>query len=251
MSRLNLKRLIGDNLPVILTGLGVAGSVTSVVLAVKATPEAHRRILDAQSETTEELNVVDKIRLTWVLYLPTAVTLGLSATAVITAHGVNMRRQAAIASLYAVTEKTLTDYREKVIKELGKKADKQVRDEVAKDYIASAPMHNAEVYVTNSSESLFFDSMTGRYFSSDMQTVRAAVNDINEEINKFNSASQNDFYQKIGLPPVKFGEEQGWNTSQTLDVSYSAQIAEDNRPCIVLEYLSHPIRGYYKESAFH
>ena len=34
MAALNFKKLIGDNLPAILTGLGVAGAATSVVLAV-------------------------------------------------------------------------------------------------------------------------------------------------------------------------------------------------------------------------
>lgn len=250
MAALNFKKLIGDNLPAILTGLGVAGAATSVVLAVKATPEAHRRIMDAQSETTEDIRTIDKVKLTWTLYIPTAASLGLTAAAIITAQSVNTRRQAAIASLYAVTEKALVDYREKVVQELGKKADQKVRDEVAKDYIMDTPMVNSEIFITNTSEALFLDSMTGRYFTSDMQSVRSAVNDVNEEIIKFNTCSQNDFYARIGLPPVRFGEEQGWNTSQMLEVNYSTQLAEDNRPCIVLEYLSHPIRGYYKESSY-
>ena len=138
----------------------------------------------------------------------------------------------------------------KKVQELGKKADQKVRDEVAKDYIMDTPMVNSEIFITNTSEALFLDSMTGRYFTSDMQSVRSAVNDVNEEIIKFNTCSQNDFYARIGLPPVRFGEEQGWNTSQMLEVNYSTQLAEDNRPCIVLEYLSHPIRGYYKESSY-
>lgn len=250
MSRLNLKKLVGDNLPAILTGLGVAGSISSVVLAVRVTPEAHRRIMDAQSETTEDITIGDKVKLTWMLYVPAATTLSITIASVIAAHSVNTRRQVAIASLYAVTEKALVDYREKVVQELGKKADTKVRDELAKDYIMSAPMATAEVFITNTGESLFLDSMTGRYFKSDMQTVRTAVNDVNEEINKFNSCSHNDFYHKIGLPSVAIGEEHGWNVDQKLELNYSAQIAEDDTPCIVLEYLSFPVRNYYRESHF-
>lgn len=237
---------IAANLPAILTGLGAAGVFSTAVLAVRVTPEAHRRILDARSEQTEELTKLDMAKLTWRLYLPAAVVGTTTVAAIVAAQGINTKRQTAAIALYSLSEKALVEYKNKVIEEFGAKADEKVRDEVMKQYVMDTPMVNSEVIITGSGESLFMDSFSGRYFTSDLQSVREAVNNVNQDIIKFNYASQNDFYQSIGLPPVSAGDDVGWNTDQFLEVNYSTQLSDDGRPCVVVEYLSLPTPKYWK-----
>jgi hypothetical protein len=57
----------------ILTGMAVAGVVTVAVLAAKASPRAVQDIQHAESEQTEPLTTVEKVKLTYHYFIPAAV----------------------------------------------------------------------------------------------------------------------------------------------------------------------------------
>lgn len=235
------------HLPAILTGLGVAGMLGSTVLAVRATPEALRQIYDAESETTEDISTKEKIKLTWRYYIPAAASGLLGATAAIGAQAVNSKRHGALIALYATSEATLVKYQEKLVEQLGDKAAEKVRGAVAEEVIKSRT--DDPIIKTKESYSVepvkFIDGITGRSFYSDLQSVRKAVNDVNEQIDKFNTASQNSFYALLGLPPVQLGDDWGWNVDQRLEVAYQTGTDEHDVPCFMIEYLSRPISGYW------
>ena len=59
--------------------------------------------------------------------------------------------------------------------------------------------------------------------------------------------SLNEFYYALGLRSTVLGNELGWNISDgLLDIHYSSQIADDGRPCLVLEYRIAPRYDYAK-----
>lgn len=242
----NIKGFTSKNAPAILTGLGIAGTVSAVVLAVKATPQAHRDILDAESERTEPLKPVEKVKLTWRYYIPTGIVTIATVGVLIGSQSVSSRRQAALMSMYAVTETSFREYREKTKELIGEKKESEVRDEIAKEHLDGVPMVNSEVIITGKGDHLCFDSMSSRYFRSDIETIRKAVNDINSKCLTDTYASQNDFYALIGLPPAVFGEEHGWRFDHLMEVHFSSHLDETNTPALSLEYYTSPIRGYYK-----
>ena len=61
--------------PEILTGVGIAGMVTTTVMAVRATPKAIQ-LLDEEKrrQHTEKLEPIDTIKTAWKCYIPAAVT---------------------------------------------------------------------------------------------------------------------------------------------------------------------------------
>jgi len=91
---------------------------------------------------------------------------------------------------------------------------------------------------------LFMEMYTGRYFRSDMQTVRAAVNDINHQINTHGYASISDFYQRVGLQNTAVSSELGWSNDKMMDVDYTAVLSEDGQPCVGINFMTGPIRQY-------
>lgn len=57
--------------------------------------------------------------------------------------------------------------------------------------------------------------------------------------------SLNDFYDAIGLNPIKIGDDLGWNANRALiDLNPSAQLAEDGTPCMVINFQVAPIYNY-------
>lgn len=243
---MDIRKLVSDNLPLILTTTAVTGVVSTTVLAVAATPKALRDIWDAESEQEDPITPLEKVKLTWGYYAPAVVVGGLTVAAIVGIHSVHARRQAAVLGLLSLTEKAYSEYRTKVVETIGENKDKAIRDEVAKDRIENDPVSSHEVIITGAGQHLCYDSITGRYFESDIESIRRAVNDINAQCLNEMYASQNDFYRLINLPLTPFGEEIGWRHDHLLDVSFSAHIAENGRPCLSLDYGLQPIRGYHK-----
>lgn len=241
-----IKRLVVDNSPLILTYISVAGVLSTTVLAVKATPGALQDLINSQEFAEKNLTAKETLEITWKHYIPAAVSGAVTIASIIGAHNVHARRNAALVTVYSITETALKEYQAKVKEQLGENKERKVREELTKDYVANAPMVNAEVHITGTGEQLCYDSFTGRYFKSDIETIRKAQNDINARIINEMYASHNDFYRLIGLAGTTYGEEVGWRTDNLMDLEFTSHLAEDGRPCLCIEYHVSPVRGYYK-----
>jgi hypothetical protein len=58
--------------------------------------------------------------------------------------------------------------------------------------------------------------------------------------------SLNEFYCEIGLSPVKMGDDLGWNIDTGyIDIEFSSQLAEDETPCLVINYKVAPRYDFY------
>lgn len=233
--------------PEILTGIGIAGMITTTVLAVKATPKALKLMEDAQYDKEGDLTVPEKVKVTWKCYIP-ATLLGLASVGcLIGANSVNLRRKAALATAYKLSETALAEYKEKVIETVGEEKAKDIRSAIAKDKMEKNPVTKSEVIITDKGESLFCDSISGRYFKSDMNTIEKAVNTINRRLLNEMSVSLTEFYSEIGLSPTSLSEELGWNMNDgQIEIDFSSQITDDGRPCIYIEYEIAPRYDYHK-----
>jgi hypothetical protein len=243
------KMLVADNSPLILTYLSVAGVVSTTVLAVRATPKAFDKLSkvkwDAESNN-KEVNAKDVVEAVWKDYTPAVVSGAFTIACIIGAQAINTRKNAALVSIYSLTESALREYQAKVKEIHGDNKEQKVREAIQQDTIASVPMALAEVHITGMGEQLCYDSFTGRYFKSDIETIRRAQNDINAQVLGNNYASHNDFYKLLGLSRTQFGEEAGWNLDQLLDINYTSHLADDGRPCLCIEYQMDLKPNYYK-----
>jgi len=244
----NLKKTAIDNSPLILTYLSVAGVLTTTILAVKATPKAIKSLETATKVDNlgEKLSPKQIVKYTWRHYVPSAMTGLFTVSCIVGANHINTRRNAAIMTVYTLAETSLKEYQAKVKEHVGEVKAKQFKDDIVKDHLLDTPMATSEVFITGTGETLCYDSFTGRYFKSDMETIRKAQNDINAKIIRDMYASHNDFYTLIGLERTVFGEELGWNVDNILEIEFSSHLASDGKPCLCLEYVSSPIRNYHK-----
>lgn len=234
--------------PEILVGIGIAGMLTTTVLAVKATPKALTLIEERkEEEQIEALTPVEAIQTTWKCYLPAAITCAMSITCLVGASSVNLRRNAALATAYTLSETALREYRDKVVETIGEKKEKLVRDSIAKDKIDRNPVSNNEVIITEKGNTLCYDVLSGRYFRSDIEKLKRAENAINHQMLSDGYVSLNDFYYEIGLNDTKIGNDIGWNSDKGLvELNFSSQLADDGTPCIVLDFAVEPRYEYYR-----
>lgn len=257
MNKFNFKRAakgVGMSLskhsPEILTGIGIAGMITTTVLAVKATP----KVLDLIEQKKEELEVdkltpVEVVKTCWKPYTPAAVTCVFSAACLIGANSVNAKRNAALATAYKISETALTEYREKVLETVGEEQEQVIRDKVAKKQVEDNPTSTREIIISNGG-TLIYDPLCDRYFRSDIERVNKAVNELNKQMihDMFGYVSVNDFYDELGLDHVAdaIGEGLGWNVNELIDIDFSAQITDKGEPCVVLNYRVAPRYDFSK-----
>ena len=251
----DVRKVLDKNSPQILTGIGIAGMVTTTVLAVKATPKAMLLIDEAETKKNQEsdlgedakLTPFETIKVAWKPYIPVVLTGGLSAACLIGANSIHTRRTAALATAYKISETALTEYREKVVETIGEKKEKAVRDKVAKEKVEKNPVSTTEVFITEKGNTLCYDAISGRYFKSDIEQIKRAVNYLNKRMLSEMYISLSEFYNEIGLAHTNISDELGWNINDGLiEVDFSSQIAEDGTPCIVIDYYIAPRYDFSK-----
>ncbi|MDO5397812.1 MAG: DUF6353 family protein [bacterium] len=243
----NVRTSMKKHSPEILTGIGIAGMITTAIMAVRATPKALMLIEEKKDEyETDELPTVETVKAAWTCYIPSAIVGGISIFCLIGASSVNLRRNAALATAYALSESALKEYQEKVVETIGEKKEQTVRDSIAKDRINNNPVNQREIIITDKGETLCYDSLSGRYFKSNIDKIKKSINELNRQMLTENYISLNDFYYEIGLDNTKLGNMLGWNVDHGLiDVDFSTQLANGETPCLVLDYQVAPQYDYY------
>lgn len=242
--------------PEILTGIGIAGMITTTVLAVKATPKALELIENEKESKKEDsddkpgLNAVEVVKVAWKPYIPAAITGVVSVACLIGASSVSARRNAALATAYQLSTNALTEYKEKVVETIGEKKEKGIREKVAQNKVEQHPVSKSEVVITGRGDVLFLDPVSMRYFTSDIETVRRIVNDINYRMTSGMEEyiSLSEFYDEIELSHTSTSDDIGWNLYRDgqLRVDFHPTVAEDGKPCLMLDYGVSPRYDYSK-----
>ena len=250
----DVKTTLSKHAPEILTGIGIAGMVTTTVLAVRATPKALILIKNAEDYgdglIKEEdpkweprpLTAVETVKVAWKPYIPAAITGVTSIACVVGASSVNSRRNAALATAYQLSQTALTNYKEKVIETIGEKKEKVIKDKIAKEKIEKDPVSKkGDIIITEKGNTLCYDAISGRYFKSDIEQIKKVVNELNRQMLNEMYISLNQFYIALGLSTTTLGDELGWNIDNGLiELDISAQMADDDTPCIAIDYLIAP-----------
>lgn len=247
----NTRQFVNKRSPEILTGIGIAGMITTTVLAVRATPKALELLEEKKNEDwVDELSPLEVVKTAWKPYVPAAVTGIASVACLIGASSVNAKRNAALATAYKLSETALTEYREKVIETIGEKKEKTVRDKVAEERVKKNPVSKSEVIVTNNGTTLCFDPISARYFKSSIDKIKRAENELNKQMLHDISGyvSLNEFYDELGLDHTSVGDDLGWNVDRLIDISFSSQLNDNGEPSVVLDYLVAPKYDFYKFS---
>ena len=247
----DIRKFASKRSPEILTGIGIAGMITTTILAVRATPKALELIEEQkEEESVDELSSFEVVKVAWKPYIPAMVTCIASTACLIGASSVNTKRNAALATAYKLSETALSEYRDKVVETIGEKKERIVRDKVAEERVKKNPVSKNEVIVTGNGKTLCFDPISGRYFMCSIETIKKAENTLNKQMLHDISGyvSLNEFYDELGLDHTSVGNDLGWNTNQLIDIDFSSQLNDNGEPSVVLDYLVAPKCDYYKFS---
>jgi len=227
--------------PELLMGLGIAGMIITTVTAVKATPKALQLVDEQEIKEGKRLTNSEVVKTTWKCYVPSAVTGVCSVACLIGASSVSARRNAALATAYAISVSDLKDYKEKTLEVVGGKKEQAIKDAVAKEKLERAHVQSREFISTGRGEVKCYDPLSDRCFLSDMETLRKAENTLNKRLRNEMVISANEFFIEIGLDECELGESLGWDADKgDIEFNFSSQLV-DGIPYLVLGHSNPPL----------
>lgn len=236
----NAVKTVKSNSPEILTALGVSGVVTTSYLVGKASYKASQIIDDNERaggiSDDRKQRFKENVKETWRLYIPAGVSGVLTISCIIGASKTNAKRTTAAVTAYSLTERAFSEYREKVVDEIGKNKEQKIRDQIAQDHISANPPGSKEVIIAGSGQVLCCELRTHRYLRSDMETLRRAQNDINYKIVNELYVTLDTLYDNLGIPHTSDSDKIGWDSEKLLELEFSTVLSEDGEPCLAFNY---------------
>lgn len=236
--------------PEILIVAGVAGVVTSAVMACKATTkvgkvvekheqdvnEVHEALEKGVTKAGEQYNQDDaKKDLTIMyaqtglqlvkLYAPSVILGTLSLTAIISSNHILRKRNVALAAAYTAIDKSFKEYRGRVVERFGKELDRELRynikakeieekvvDENGKE---STIKKTVEVVDPNSYScyaKIFDESCIGwsKNPEYNLMFLKQQQANANKLLQQNGYLFLNEVYDMIGVPRTKAGQVVGW-----------------------------------------
>jgi hypothetical protein len=234
------KQVISNNAPAILSGVAIAGTVVTGVLAGRAGYKAGYSVaLDEATGGVPEADatVADRrkrlAKQTWKLYITPAVAGVGTVAAIATGTKISTNRTAALAAAYTIVDKSFGEYKETEVR------DKIMQDRVAED-------QRSTLVVIGNNDVLCYDAFSDRYFQSNMEALKKAQNDTNYEIMHNLYVSLSEFYERIGLPKTSFSDEIGWNKDYLVELEFSSVMTPDQRPALGFTFRVNPRTKFYK-----
>lgn len=235
--------------PEILITAGVVGTVTSAVMACKATTKVGA-ILDKTKENVEDVHyalehpeackeeyteedakkdiviyythaAIDIAK----LYAPAVLLGALSITAIITSNNILRKRNIALAAAYATEHKLFKEYRGRIVERFGDALDKEIRYNIkAKEVEEVVVNENGEEETvkktvnaldpnTLGDYTVFFDEYCAGWTKDpevNLLTLKQQQSYCNQKLKEQGYLFLNDVFDSLGVPRTKAGQVVGW-----------------------------------------
>lgn len=243
------KPFIAKYEPEILMAMGISGLIFSTVWAIRASFKAANAIKDyKESKQIEKITPKEVFKLTWKYYIPVVASTALSVPCIIAGNRISSKRYAALATAYTISEAALQEYQEATREVVGEKKTKQIQETVDAKKLEETYKGGNQIILTGNGESLFFESLSGRYFKSNWNDIAKAANELNATAlgDMGGQITLNDWYRRLGLEDTDLGEEIGWdlngNPNNLIEIEISSHLTKDNVPCASISYRRRPTK---------
>jgi hypothetical protein len=235
--------------PEILMVAGIAGTITSTVMACKATGKIDE-ILEEKRYKEEQIEIVmnddeydyteeDKVKDLTLIYTQTGVKLlkvyapaialgALSIGCIVAGHNILKKRNLALMAAYTVVDKGFKQYRKNVVDRFGEEIDKELRfnvrskeiDKVVKDKKGVEKIEKETVQEIDtdalaeySEFARFFDAASTQFEKDpeyNLMFLRKTQEWANEELKARGHLFLNEVYDMLDIPRTRVGQVVGW-----------------------------------------
>lgn len=252
--------------PELLLGAAVTSAVGGAVLAAKGGYEA-RGIIDAERlkrvaspeppydtflefyeefiEKADPISLKEQFQLTWLCYLPAAVTVTTSVGSIGGLHLVHVKEKKALATAaLAAIEEVKSES-----KQFLKDNTVGIMSEEEKEKVLEHRLENDSRVIAEYADGeleekyLVRDGKTGRDIWSNKQRIEEAVLTVNNWIAKHGDCDINSFYENAGFDVIPEGQDWGWSGA-FVELNWDTTVRDDGRPVRRFAFRSQPKENY-------
>ena len=235
--------------PEIMVVAGVVGVVTSTVMACKATTKVNDILEETRKQVDDVHNVLDSdvvsadeytnddakkdlaiiytqtsVKLIK-LYAPSVLVGALSITGILASHKILKKRNVALTAAYATIDRSVKEYRGRVVERFGKELDRELRynikaqeiEEKTVDKDGNETIEKKTVSVVDpnmySDYARIFDNGSMGWTKDpeyNLMFLKLQQNQANDRLRAQGYLFLNDVYDMLGIPRTKAGQIVGW-----------------------------------------
>lgn len=257
MKNKKLKNFIGDalelldnNSPTFLAGLALCGIVATAYFSYRAGSKSvevlekkEKDMADVDPDDEEAKKAVKREAIKELLPIvaPPVIMGAVTGACVLGGAKISNKRIALLSAAYNMAESRAKDLNGKMEEMLGEKKVRSIKDAIVKDKLTqNEPINEQNIIITGDGDVLCMDLYSGRPFYSNAQKIQAAINRLSADCQTEMYVSLNDLYMLLNMKPSPIGDDFGWNADDLvrgqLPITISAQLTEDQKPCLCLEY---------------
>ena len=241
----SISNFVATHTPEILTGIGIGGMVTAGVWAVRITPKVQEELKEeARKQGIESLSAWEKFKIGFKYYAWPVITGGLAAGALISSTSISTKRNAALATAYAVSESTLKNYSRKVVETIGERKEKDIREKIVQDEIDEVEAQHKKIIDTKNGKTKCILMWNRVEFYSDIDKIKTAIAKLNENLAYDNEVTLNDLYSALNLFELDTcaeGNMLGWDISHgRIECMYSSHLGSDGIPMLAITFTNPP-----------
>lgn len=216
---------------------GICGLVATGYLSFKA-GEKFKEIVE--EEEPEDLK--ETIQLTWKVFIPPVLTGVAASTMLISGHKINLKREAAATTAYALTKTAYDEYTKQTKEIIGEEKANDIQKRVMKKMNDST-----ELTETRCGQQVKVVDIFGAEWWSTLNALDAGVNTVNARLSSGDCVQLNDYYFATNGKPTINGDNVGWcfNGERSLiDIYTSPTFDSDGNPAVLIEYAPKPSSDY-------
>jgi len=205
--------------PKALKWLGILGIVASEILVGVASFKSARAIDKRKEELgVDKLSFKETVNTIWKNYILSFLVTGGTMTSLIVSDSMQDKQMAALSVAYTAAEKTISDYKTKLIEKFGEAKQEELVNEVmqsqANEALRNAPREANFFQTRNEGDTLFYEPCTGAFFYSTPEKVKRAFLNLSEQLIANDEVCLNDLFYFLKLRGTKLGNIVGWTTKR-------------------------------------
>jgi hypothetical protein len=261
------KNFIMAHRPELLLGAAVTSSIGGAILAAKGGYQARHiielervdRVLNGAEEwfptyldfseamdNAPQIPIKEKIQLTWLCYLPAAVTVTTSVGSITGLHLVHVKEKRALATAALAAIEEVKAESKQFLKDntVGNMTEEE-KEKVLEDRLENGGKVINE-YTDGEIEEMYLvrDGKTGRDVWSNKNRMEEAVLDVNNFIARHGECDLNSFYSNAGFGATPEGDDWGWKGADWVELVWDTTVRDDGRPVRRFAFRTQPKEGY-------
>ena len=201
MAKINVKAAI----PIILTSIGIAGTIITIGNCQNDTVKAMKKLEEdgIKVETKRE-----KFKYVWKCYIPTMVSGGVTILSIAAAGYLNHKTEMALAAALALNKDNLKKFESKAREIIGDDKVKEIKTEIAKDSAKDISLPKEKV---PDGMVRIYDPYTEQVIDTTIEKISLTKLAINHDLSCKGEVSYNKFIKLLGGKISKNIELLGWS----------------------------------------